>query len=217
MSTTHHHVIEQVPPDYYQRGVANNPLQRFWHTHKLQEVLRCIPYTSNQTITILDVGCASGWFLSKVQEIFPHGSCYGIDIYDKAITFGKRLYPRLKLRVADAQRIPYKAGFFNVIVCTEVLEHVDDPKQVLIEIKRVLKKNGIAVIELDSGSVLFSLVWYVWRKINGKVWNDAHLHSFTVKKLEKSVNESGFEIIAKKTFNFGMAMIFAIKKKENNH
>lgn len=206
---SHDHVIEQVPVDYYQEGVKNNLLQRFWHKNKLEKVMAAISIAPQE---ILDVGCASGWFLSQLSHEFPKAKCYGIDIYREAIDYGKRIYPHIEFKISDAHKIPYRDKTFDLIVCAEVLEHVDDPMSVLVEIKRVLKNNGIAVIEIDSGSWLFSVVWYLWRKMNGRVWNDSHLHSFNIKKLDAMIKSCGYNVLSKKKFNFGMAMIFMIKK-----
>lgn len=205
----HNHIIHQVPVDYYQIGIKNNILQKTWHTSKLKNVL---DYISSSPRKILDVGCASGWFISQVAKTFPKAKCFGIDVYDKAISYAQTQYPDIEFKVADAHKIPYENETFDTVICTEVLEHVDDPEAVLSEIKRVLKKDGWAVIELDSGSLLFSIAWYLWRKFNGKVWNDSHIHSFNVKKLESMIIKSGFKIEKKKTFNLGMAMAFSLRK-----
>lgn len=205
----HNDIIEQVPFDYYQNGVKNNIFQKTWHTRKLHVVMSNIPdYPSS----ILDVGCASGWFLSRIKKKFPKAKCVGIDLYRDAIQFGKKKYPKITFKVADAHKIPYKSKTFDLVICTEVLEHIKDPEAALKEIKRILKKNGSAIIELDSGSVLFSIVWYLWRMSRGNVWSHAHLHSFTVKKLERMLTKTGFEIKNKKKFNLGMAMVFLVKK-----
>jgi len=209
MNDKHLHVIEQVPVDYYQKGIKKNILQRFWHINKLKIVIRFIPSSPK---TILDVGCASGWFISKISKKFPKAQCYGIDIYDKGIRYAKSIYPKIEFKVADAHKIPYKKNIFDLVTCTEVLEHLDNPKMAILEIKRVLKKDGLAVIELDSGNLIFSIVWHVWRKFGGKVWNDSHLHSFNIKKLEKIIQACGFKIMDRQKFNFGMAMVFLIRK-----
>lgn len=211
MNDNHNHVIEQVPVDYYQKGIERNIFQRIWHSNKLKVVLRFIPGLPK---TILDVGCASGWFISKVSSKFPNAKCYGIDIYNKGIKYANKIYPKIEFRIADAHKIPYASNAFDLVVCTEVLEHVTDPKSVLQEIKRVLKNKGNAIIELDSGNLLFSIVWYVWRRFGGKVWNDSHLHSFNVKKLEKMIKSCDLKILRKQKFNLGMAMVFLLKKNE---
>ena len=207
---SHTHVIEQVPVDYYQKGVERNFLQRMWHTNKLNTILALIEDTPKK---VLDVGCASGWFLSNIAAKFPRASYYGIDIYDKGIAYAKLLYPNIQFKVADAHAIPFPNETFDLIICTEVLEHVDDPKGALLEMRRVLTKNGKVIIELDSGTVLFSIVWYLWRKAYGRVWNDSHLHSFTARKLEQVTTSSGFTIRQKRTFNFGMAIVFLLQKR----
>lgn len=209
-TSSHSHIIEQVPLDYYQKGVKNNLLQRTWHTRKLSAVISNI---SSPPKTILDVGCASGWFLSQLSKKFPAAKCSGIDIYDDAIKYGRKKYPKFSFYTADAHKLPFKAATFDLVVCTEVLEHVEDPMGVVLEIKRVLKENGQAIIELDSGSILFSTVWFIWGLTRGSVWNHAHLHSFNVKKLEKLLKKTGFEIEDKRQFNLGMAMVFSARKK----
>lgn len=211
MNKKHHHIIEQVPVDYYQKGIEGNIFQRAWHTNKLKIVLRFIRGSPR---TILDVGCASGWFISKISNEFPKAKCFGIDIYDKGIKYAKKVYPKIEFKVADAHNIPYEKNSFDLVVSTEVLEHLDDPKSAILEIKRVLKKGGTAVIELDSGNMLFSIMWYIWRKFGGKVWNDSHLHSFNIKKLEKMIISCDLKILRKQKFNLGMAMIFLLSKNE---
>lgn len=206
----HTHIIEQVPVDFYQKGVERNLLQRIWHTNKLRVVLSLIDFTPKK---VLDVGCASGWFLSNIAKKFPKASYYGIDVYDKGIAHAKLLYPKMQFRVADAHAIPFPKETFDLIICTEVLEHVDDPREVLLEIRRVLAKNGKVIVELDSGSLLFSIAWYLWRKVYGRVWNDSHLHSFTAEKLEQVTTACGFAILEKRTFNFGMAISFLLGKE----
>jgi len=207
----HEHIIQQVPLDYYQVGVKNNILQKIWHTNKLKNVIAYIPNSSQK---ILDVGCASGWFISEITKKFQKSRCYGVDLYREAIQQATKLYPNIHFKVADAHKLPFKEKTFDLIICTEVLEHVDDPETVFLEIKRVLKKGGRAIVELDSGSLLFSASWYLWRKFVGKVWNDSHLHSFNVKKLEQLSRRCGFLVISKRRFNFGMAMVFVLLKNE---
>jgi len=206
----HNHIIEQVPVDYYQNGVEKNIFQKIWHTNKLKKIQLNITADPKK---ILDVGCASGWFLSNISRQYPKAHCYGIDIYDKAITYGKKKYPHITFKIADAHRLPFDKETFDLIISTESLEHVDNPKDVLLEMKRVLKKNGRVIIELDSGSILFTIVWYLWRKFSGKVWDHSHLHSFTIRKLAKMIDECGFKTLKKERFNWGMAMVFVIGKR----
>lgn len=213
---SHHHLKEiwqQVPPNYYQNGVKKNMLQRYWHTNKLVEVILAIRKRKISPENILDMGCASGWFLSKIAKVFKDSDCYGIDVYKEAVDFGKKKYKKITFRKEDIHNVSYKSNSFDVIICTEVLEHVVDPLQVLKEIKRLLRRNGVAVIEMDTGNFLFRAIWYWWTHLRHGVWEDAHIHAFNAKKLEKLIRKSGLLIQEKKIFNFSMAVVFTATKK----
>lgn len=216
MPHTHHtpsdleDIWHQVPPDYYQEGIAHNPLQRMWHTGKLQAVIELIRDISPKRI--LDVGSASGWFLSELAKQYPDSAGEGVDVYEPAIAYAKKHYPRISFRKADAHKLPFKDESFDLVICTEVLEHVINPQGVIAEIKRVLKKDGIAIIEMDSGNLLFQIIWYWWTNMRRGVWRDAHIHAFNAKKLEDMLHTSGLSIISKKTFNYSMAVAFLLKK-----
>lgn len=114
--------------------------------------------------------------------------------------------------MGDVHALPFKNETFDTIICMEVLEHVKDPRKVLSEIKRVLTKNGMAIIEMDSGSIPFKIIWYWWTEVRNGVWKDAHLHVFNSSKLEKLIKKAGLEIEEKRFFNFGMAVAFKVKK-----
>lgn len=208
-SDSHHHIIKQVPPDYYQNGIKTNFLQRKWRTKKLQIVFDLIV---ERPRSILDVGCASGWFLAEVSKKYKHADFYGIDIYGDAIYYAQKKYKKINFSVADAHYIPFSKNSFDLVICTEVMEHVDYPGSVLSEIHRVLKKEGKAIIELDSGSILFSIAWFLWRLGKGKVWKDAHTTGFNLKKLEKLFKKNGLVMQKKRTFNVGMAVVYVLTK-----
>lgn len=206
-------VWHQVPPDYYQRGTEENILQKIWHTRKLHAVLELIKKSGKTPKSILDVGCASGWFLSKIAERYPDADCTGIDVYKEAIDYGKKEYKNLRLRYHDGHKIPFRDGSFDLIICTEVLEHVVDPGKVLEEIKRVQSRDGFSVIEMDTGNLLFRIVWYWWTHLRNGVWKDAHIQVFNTERLETMILDAGFSITEKKLFTFNMAVAFLLGKK----
>jgi len=202
-------IWHQVPPDYYQKGIENNILQRIWHTGKADAVLSMV---KGSPARILDVGSAGGWFLSQIASVYPNAECFGIDVYNPAITYAKKLYPKIQFKVADGHKIPFADDSFDLVICTEVLEHVVNPEKVTSEIERVLKKKGIAVIEMDSGNVLFRVVWHWWTNMRKGVWRDSHIHTFSTNKLEKLLKKSNLQIKKKKTFNFTMGVVFLLEK-----
>lgn len=201
-------IWSQVPVTYYQQGAKNNFLQRLWHTHKINLAKKIIDKISFQNC--LDVGCASGFMISEIAKVLPHANYFGIDIYDKAIKHAKKRYPHIKFKVASASKLPFNSNYFDLILFYETIEHVENPKECLLEIKRVLKREGSLILTMDSGSILFRLIWFVWEKTKGRIWKGAHLHPFHHQQLEQIIEDAGFKI-EDKLFSFlGMEVTFVL-------
>ena len=208
----------QVPPNYYDEGIKKNLFQKTWHTHKLTQILKLLhsnPRSLREKLRLLDVGCSSGVLTAAIAETLPKATIIGLDSYRQAIIFARSKYPHIDFKIGDAHKLPFQDKAFDLVICTETLEHLVDPKQALVEIKRVLKKDGKAIISMDSGSLLFKIVWYLWTKTKGRVWQDAHLHEFNGKLLENLIKEAGFIIKKRITSHLGMAVIFLAVPKKN--
>lgn len=211
-----HHLYKiwnKAPVTYYQQGIKKNLFQWLWHTHKIKLAKRILSQIKFNNC--LDVGCASGYMVSQIARIFPNVKCVGIDIYDKAIEYAKRTYPNIKFKVAFADKLPFKDNTFDVILFYETIEHVENPRECLKDIGRVLKKNGTLILTMDSGSLLFRLVWFVWENTKGKIWQGAHLHPFHHTELEQLIKNSNFKI-KDKIFSFlRMEVTFILNKHDS--
>lgn len=96
--------------------------------------------------TILEVGCGQGWLLKLIAEALPDAELSGLDIRPEVIEFARTMVPQATLSVGDGHVLPYDDAAFDLVVCSQVLEHVDDPTSVLAEIDRV--GRGVAVISV---------------------------------------------------------------------
>lgn len=93
---------------------------------------------------LLDVGCGIKPYESILRP--PDSEYVGIDYPVTAETQGR---PWTKADVfADCVDMPFKDGEFDSVICTQVLEHVSEPKALLQEIGRVLKPGGVLLISV---------------------------------------------------------------------
>jgi len=83
---------------------------------------------------ILDVGCG----IKPYESLFNAASYTGIDINGG----GHSAKDKTVDKFYDGMNIPFSDNYFDTVVCTEVLEHVAEPKKLLDEIRRVLKIGG---------------------------------------------------------------------------
>ena len=203
-------IWDQVPANYYEHEIAKNPVKRLWHTLK---VLNFKKLTQNKNPkNILDVGCASGRMANEISKFFPQSRITAVDVYRKAIEFGQKAYPQINFKVADAHKLPFKSNSFDLVITYEVIEHLAHPLKALTEMKRVMKKNGNAIIVMDSGSVLFRIVWWISEKTVSRVWLGAHLHPYKHDELQMVIKKAGFKILKKHFSHLGMEVSFVLKK-----
>lgn len=131
------------PEAYHLRS---NPVIRWIERRRVKAILRFLD--ASQQDTVLEVGCGAG----NVLEQVPSGRLFGIDL--SAFLIGKaqgRLADRQAgLVQANAERLPFASGQFRKLICTEVLEHVLDPRQVVGEMARVAAADAVLVISVPN-------------------------------------------------------------------
>lgn len=118
-----------------------------WIERRRVEVIRHFLNVGQQDC-VLEVGCGAGNVLEKI----PSKALCGIDLSSFLIRKSqKRLAHRRAILVqANAERLPFSDGQFCSLVCTEVLEHVPDPRQIVREMARVATANAVLVISVPN-------------------------------------------------------------------
>jgi ubiquinone/menaquinone biosynthesis C-methylase UbiE len=203
---------EKVPPDWYFRSIKENLLQRFWHKRRFKEVSKLLEKVDGKA---LDIGSADGVFTKVVLEKTGASKITGIDVLVGSVKWAETHWKRnkkMEFRVADAHKLPFSANTFSVVVCLEVLEHVFDPRKVLSEIKRVLKKEGYAVLLVPTDSMLFKIIWFFWCFYRGRIWKDTHLHTYKNNYLIQLSEKVGLKIVENKKFMLDMLQVVKVRK-----
>ena len=208
MQKTLKQIHEDVPALYYDLGIKNNIFQKIWHTNRFLEVKKFSPVTQGK---ILDIGCHSGLFTKQLTESIKPSKIYGIDISESAISSAKHRIKGAHFYTGDAHNLPFKNSFFDKIFCLEMLEHVENPSQVVSEIKRVLKKNGTGIILIPTESYLFRAIWFFWN-ITNPVWKHAHVQHFSKKSLSTLLKRHNLKITKSKTIHYNMLYLVEFVK-----
>lgn len=114
---------------------------------------------------VLDVGCGGG-FLSNQLGSLGH-RVTGLDASRDALAIASRHDPSRQVRYqqGDALRLPFEAASFDAVCAMDLLEHVENPDQVIAEAARVLKPSGLFFFHTFNRSFLSWLV-----VIKGVAW-----------------------------------------------
>ena len=105
-------------------------------------------YTGSKGKRVLDIGCGNGYVLAQYAR---HGAdVHGIDLTETALELSRRRFELAGLsglfQRTDGDTIPYPDGFFDVVCSMGVLHHIEDPRPMLAEIRRVLRPGGEIIL-----------------------------------------------------------------------
>jgi ubiquinone/menaquinone biosynthesis C-methylase UbiE len=102
---------------------------------------------------VLDAGCGTGYGAAMLADGRPE-ALVGVDISDEALTDARqRLGDDVELVRADVRELPFDPESFDVVVCFEVIEHIDRQADALAELKRVLRPGGVLLISSPNRDV----------------------------------------------------------------
>jgi ubiquinone/menaquinone biosynthesis C-methylase UbiE len=147
------------PRDFYEkRHLERGPMRDYHYVEfppavRLFKTVNLIGKWVEEDIRLLDVGCGDATVISCLKR----GNLFGLDISHNILEMATD-DPRLRLIQAYSEKMPFRRSVFDVVVCLEVLEHVEDPKSVLREIRRIVKPGGRVLISIPVASY--------WRIIN---------------------------------------------------
>ena len=179
----------------YWRKKRGRPLGKI-ELMRYQKILAQIKrHTSiNENFRVLDIGCGEGRFLG----VLPLRYKFGVDISEIAVKMAKKKGIAAQVVDVEHEKLPYESNYFDLITCTELLEHLFDASLLLSEIRRVLKPGASVYVTVPNDiyrlpSRLAILAGkYFFRQTP---YAAAHIRFFKKNLLKDLFLEHGFEII----------------------
>jgi len=163
---------------------------------------RLIAKYSIRTNRHLDLGCGTGLILRHL----PSGSI-GLDINLSNLEKVAHYVPTALLTQGDAENLPFRDGSFDMIVCTEVLEHLPNPSQAITEISRCLAKDGVLIGSVPHVSPLWRM-----RFLSSTCPREDPFHNTYRKSEVRKLLEVSLTVLHLRLSILGMAAVFVARK-----
>ena len=145
---------------------------------------------ADKNSNVLDYGCNTGRHASFVKQAYGY-NVMGADINTTAIAVCKR--KGIKAEVITEEFFEKYSSFFDIIINSHVLEHVDHPKGLLVNIRGMLKDKGTFVIAIPQerirGDITILQILYFLLRLK---FENPHKHKFSKNELYSLLEEAGF-------------------------
>ncbi len=170
-------------------ALAELEAESFWFRTRRELIMWAVGNYFSRARSFMELGCGTGFMLSKVAEEFPEFALFGSEVVAAALIFVASRVPRAELMQIDARSVPF-AKHFDIIGAFDVLEHIEEDERVLGQIQKALKPGGGLLLTVPQHPRLWS-------------WIDdysGHLRRYTASGLHKKLLNAGFEILLSTSF-----------------
>jgi len=148
----------------------------------------------NNRCRVLDVGCGNG---SLLEPFCNSQECYGVDVSEaqlkKAQTRGIKTF-RLDL---ERERLPFANDFFDLVICSETIEHLLDADNLLQEIHRAVRLGGTFILTFPNVNQPISWLMQILFDLPPRYsarYKSPHVRDYTLRIIKNVLVNFGFEI-----------------------
>ncbi len=137
----------------FPRSLVHGPIRRYLRSRldRLAEGSR-----------LLDAGCGNGIESGPLADRLR---VHGIDYQASYVARCAQRWPRGQWQAGDLRQLPFADGFFAGVLLNQVAEHLDEPREVFKEVRRVLAEGGLLILATPNyGNFLWPLVENTWHR-----------------------------------------------------
>jgi ubiquinone/menaquinone biosynthesis C-methylase UbiE len=163
-------------------------------------------YELNDNGIMLDVGCGEGRHIFGVMQDYPQMKCVGLDMDNASLNKAEEGYQYFEsisnagaeFIKGSAYSLPFPDESIDLIVCSEVLEHLHEYNDAVVEIHRVLKPGGKFYASVPA-SWPEKVCWSLSKDYQNQP--GGHLRIFNQLELVSEIKESGFKFLSSEKFH----------------
>ena len=163
-------------------------------------------YELNESGIMLDVGCGEGRHIFGIMQNYPEMKCIGLDMDDDSLLKAEEGYEFFEsisnagaeFLKGSAYSLPFQNNSLDLVVCSEVLEHLHHYNDAVKEIHRVLKPGGKFYASVPA-SWPEKICWALSKEYQNQP--GGHLRIFNQKDLVTEIEGVGFNILSTEKFH----------------
>jgi 2-polyprenyl-3-methyl-5-hydroxy-6-metoxy-1,4-benzoquinol methylase len=178
------------------RSIAPGNYRSFEATYAVSYVLpKILRFLPARNLRILDVGCGNGFMVKELADRGHHS--LGLDPSETGIRIARHSNPKLRFEVASAyDDLRELVGEVDVVLASEVIEHLYLPKAFLRRAFACLNPGGLLIVTTPYHGYWKNLALSLFNHWDSHLtvdWDGGHIKFFSEKTLSKMITEIGFQ------------------------
>jgi 2-polyprenyl-3-methyl-5-hydroxy-6-metoxy-1,4-benzoquinol methylase len=208
-----------IPVGFYDQMLrGGNPIRRLWHLSKFERVLDALPRRPG--LSLLDVGCFAGSFLSLVPEQrFPRQ--LGVDILPEQVAWAEQHHGtgfRRFRHVADVAALEALPETFDAVTLIEVIEHLgrEEAGVLLRALAMRTVPGGVLILTTPNYASGWPVIEWLVDLVSSVKYEEQHVTHFTFFGIERQLRAihpgffDDFELVLKTTSHLATPFLAAI-------
>jgi len=115
-------------------------------------------------------------------------------------------------RIGDIRNIPFEDAQIGVVTAIEVIEHINNPLTALLDLHRIRKDDSVFIVAAPNNNVLFSILWWVWKRTFCDEWKDDHLVTYNKKQWLDTLTSNNLFKVETVIDYWAINLIFKLRK-----
>ncbi len=155
---------------------------------------------ADRPLKMLDVGCGTGMFASRVRAVLPRVDVCGVDLVSEMLVKGQ---PRWRLHrghvfpvKGDSERLPFGSASFDLVTCANSFHHYPHQDRAVAEMRRVLRPGGRLMIIDGYRDSLWG--WLIYDVCVAGV--EGEVHHASAKRFRELMTQAGLQAIAQRAY-----------------
>lgn len=169
--------------------LARAEREHFWFRARAALIVWALRKYQPGLASFFDVGCGTGYVLSRVAEAFPGAALSGSELVAAGLRAASKTNPACELVQMDARRIPF-ADEFDAIGAFDVLEHIAEDGLVLSQMHAALRPGGLLLLTVPQHG-------WLWSPVDS---HSGHVRRYGSAELQAKVRAAGFTVLRSGSF-----------------
>lgn len=188
--------------NYYDKHNSKNPIVK-WLLSNFHNIILNMIKESN-TNNLLDIGCGEGYTTNTIKNKFPNIKITAREYDYETVLKSNIIHNNLNIKKGDIYNLKFKDNFFDMVLSSEVLEHLEQPNLAIKECKRVSKKYCLYSVPNEPWWRIVNMMRLAYLPRFGNT--PGHINHWTKTGLKKMLKKHFKHVVVKRAILWNVAL-----------